>query len=169
MRMMRVRWTGRLPRNDLGFVIRPNTGRSVAGYKPIEATDFCGPHRKLYHLDRNQGYRYDNEGTRRTMHEGRLIVKTGAGCRTKEMRLHLTPGKSMCMTQRAPYVVENTSSQTCQDLSANLTEAPVSTNDNLHIEDISLGTFKAIRIAGGANGVEVRLIGQIEVLPKLAW
>lgn len=54
------------------------------------------------------------------------------------------------MTHRAPYVVENTSSQTCQDLSAVLTEAPVSVNNNLHIEAISLGTFKAIRIAGGA-------------------
>lgn len=82
------------------------------------------------------------------MHEERLTVETWAGCRTKELSLHLTPGKSM-YDPSAPYVVENTSSQTCQDLSAVLTEAPVSTNNNLHIETIysALSRLSELQVA----------------------
>lgn len=79
----RVRWTRRLPRNDLRLMIRPNTGTSVACYKSVEAADLHGPRGNLHHADRNQGYRSENERTERTMHEKRLTVKTGAGCRTK--------------------------------------------------------------------------------------
>lgn len=51
-----MREMGRLPSNDMRFILWPNTRTSVASYKSPKATDFDDPHGDWCHLDDDWGY-----------------------------------------------------------------------------------------------------------------